>query len=203
MENEFNFEQEPSSTKKGLPLIGAIILGITLLFAVVVIALFGRQDAGIPPRSIGGYSISRILTGSMYPELPIDTLIITRQVADHEIEVDSIISFIRTDRRVITHRVVDIYPDHAGSGRPGFRTQGDAVPTADPEIVHSQNVLGEVIWSSAFFGQVFSFTQDNIVLIILIVAAVGTVALVAKKIILVQGNKVRVNLYEESDDNNY
>lgn len=183
-EVEFNDEQNERPDKGILPFVVKIIMGVFLFFAVALIALAVTQEDGAPPRSFGGYSVTRVLTGSMYPELPIGTMILIGPVDEQAIEVGSIITFVRGDARVISHRVVEIYHNYNETGRPGFITRGDAVATRDPEVVRAENVLGQVIWTSSLFGGVITFVERQPVLIF-----IGTGAVVVGIAILVVKNK--------------
>ena len=183
-ENEFHYDPSELLIKRRLSLVLKGFACMILVLVIILVLFFGTQDTGAPPRHIGGYAISTVITGSMYPEMPIDTVFVTRAVSGADIEIGDIITFIRTDRRTITHRVIGIYPNYSGTGRYGFRTQGDAVPTADPEIVHEQNIVGRVIWTSSFFGGFITFIQDNPV-----IAFGGTGIVVIGIIVLAVKNK--------------
>ena len=179
-------EPEPPSTKKKvMSFVGNVVFYVVLIVVVAGVALFGMQEEGAPPRNLFGYSVMTVLTGSMYPELPIGTLVVMGPVEDHDIQVGDVITFIRNDRRTITHRVVEVRQDHQNTGRPGFQTKGDAVPTVDPEIVAAQNVIGEIIWSNYTLGQVIVWIQDHIIIVVMGVVMVAALVFVVKKFFLV------------------
>ena len=182
LENEINYEQVVSRKNGILAFVMKVMVAVILMIVIGAVIIFSTQERGVPLRFIGGYSAMTALTGSMYPELPVGTMILIGPVAEREIEVGSVITFVRNDRRVISHRVVGIEQDYM-HGRPGFRTQGDAVATADPEIVRAENVLGRVIWSNNFFGNIVTTVQRNpfVVLGGTGVVVVGAVVLVIKK----------------------
>jgi len=194
VEPEEEEEEEPSTGKKVLSFIGNLMFYVILIVVVAGVALFGLQEEGAPPRNLFGYSVMTVLTGSMEPYLPVGTLLVMGPVADNDIQVGDVITFIRNDRRTITHRVEEIVPGFA-DGRPGFVTRGDAVATRDPETVRADNVIGEIIWSNYFLGQVIVFIQRNVMMVIMGGVMVGALIFVVKKFFLAPSDG-----YDDDDD---
>ena len=203
-DDEEDEEEEVSTKKKILSFVGNVLFYVILIVVVAGVALFGLQEEGAPPRNIGGYSVMTVLTGSMYPELPIGTLLVMGPVADNEVQVGDIITFIRNDRRTITHRVVEVHPDHH-QGRPGFTTRGDAVATNDPEIVRAENVIGQILWSNYFLGQTVVFIQQNVMMVVMGAVMIGALVFVVKKFFLAPADDDdedddEEDEYEDDDD---
>ena len=182
-ESEDAEEEESSTGKKILSFVGNIMFYVILIVVVAGVALFGLQEEGAPPRNINGYSVMTVLTGSMYPTLPIGTLLVMGPVEDNDVQVGDIITFIRNDRRTITHRVEEVIPNFL-DGRPGFVTKGDAVATKDPEIVRAENVIGQILWSNYFLGQVVVFIQSNVMMVVMGAVMIGALIFVVKKFFL-------------------
>lgn len=185
----------PSAAKKVLSFIGNILFYVALVAVVLGVALFGLQEPGQPPRDLGGYAVMTVLTGSMHPTLPIDTLLVMGPVDTNELEVNDIITFIRPNNRVITHRIVDIRENFNSNGDRAFITKGDAVATNDPDPVMAYNVIGEIIWYNYPMGRVIVFVQEHILMIVIVGVMIVSLVFVVKKFFLVPATDD-----DESDD---
>lgn len=97
--------------------------------------------------SIGGYSLFRVVTGSMEPEIPVGSLIISKETDIEEIEVGDIINFRSRESgmlgMVITHRVIQRYEDEDGSIL--LETKGDANRYTDGYLVGEANLIGKTV----------------------------------------------------------
>jgi len=138
-----------------------------LLIAVVVTAYFVGNTTN-QPRTVFGYSVFTVLTGSMRSEIPEGSLIITKYTDPNQIEVGDDITYLREDLSTVTHRVVEIYENYNNSGVRGFRTKGIDNPMADTNIIHPNNILGVVVFHVAGVGSFFVYVQQNPLLIVLI-----------------------------------
>ena len=161
------------STKKVLKL-KACVTGFAF-YTIIAALVFGfyflssSTDSGVP-RDVGGFAVMTVLTDSMQSEIPKDSLIITRVTSADEIRIGDDITFLQSANMTVTHRVVGIYENHAGTGERGFRTQGIMNPVPDLEIVPATNVIGRVVWSNLFFGRVTTFISANVIPIGIITA---------------------------------
>jgi len=127
-----------------------LISGLTtvlLLLTIAVCLFFTLQSLSKGYASVGGYSISRVVTGSMEPTIHKGAILISKKQDISTIKVNDVICF-RTDdkilgRATITHRVINVFttPD----GNTVLQTKGDANPTADPSPVSSRQLIGRVI----------------------------------------------------------
>ena len=92
----------------------------------------------------------RVVTGSMEPEIPVGTIIVTHKVSIESIFVDDIICFRSKSPemlgRTITHRVIGRYYDEANNIL--LQTKGDYNLSADEDYVTSDNLVGKIIWRS-------------------------------------------------------
>lgn len=115
----------------------------------------------------GGYSLFRVVTGSMEPTLPVGTLLLTEQTDMQDIQVDDIICFRAQESaifgKMMTHRVVGI---HTGAdGALLFETKGDANLAQDGYLVTKTNFVGKVIWYTGagnMLSSVFSFFTNKV-----------------------------------------
>ena len=117
----------------------------TLIYVLLLVALaaaccyfiIARVVMENPHPALFGYSVARIITGSMEPTISVNDIVITK--SQKEYNKDDIVSYV-LDRHSITHRIVDITPE----GR--YITQGDANNSIDsPKGTALKNIKGKVI----------------------------------------------------------
>ena len=115
-----------------------------VLGAIVVLALCLVVAVAIGPRT-GAYRTMTVLTASMRPTYPPGSVVLVRPTAVTDLEVGDVITYPIPidDRRVVTHRIVEIV--EAGD-RPVVRTQGDANNAPDPWLARLE---GGVTWRVA------------------------------------------------------
>ena len=151
MEQETNniHESPAPERKKGRVLTVSILLGVAILLCVLVIG----QVLGKGYVSLGGYSLFRVVTGSMEPTMEVGAILIVKDVPIQEIQAGEIVTYRSREpgkfRMIITHRVINV---HTGSdGGVYLETKGDANPYADPNYVDENYLIGKVI----------SYTKEN------------------------------------------
>lgn len=108
---------------------------VAVLVFIVITFLLARVNGGTP--SVFGYTLHRIETGSMEPELHVEDVILCKDISDvKEVQAGDIITFqggARFDNRKVTHRVQTApYLDDAGEWV--LVTKGDANEIDDGEI---------------------------------------------------------------------
>lgn len=139
----------------------ALILVVCLcLFVVIQVLSQGYVN-------IGGYSLFRVVTGSMEPTIPVGALLVSKKIEMDAVQVNDIICFQAQETAILgkmmTHRVVDIYP--AADGSLMFATKGDANLSADGYLVTQSNFVGKVIWytgANSVLSSIISFFTNKI-----------------------------------------
>lgn len=104
----------------------------------MVIIVVTRINGETP--TVFGYTIFRVTTGSMEPELHVGDIILDKSVEESEIKVGDIISYEGSgslDGMVITHKVIKA-PYKDDNGNTMLQTQGIANNTPDRPIKISQ-----------------------------------------------------------------
>ena len=138
----------------------AILLIIASVFVLLSVLL---TPAGQVPRVLG-YSVFRVLTGSMEPEIPQGSLLLVKQVPPEEIEVGDVISFFSPDPVldgcVNTHRVQRI---EKRNGKLVFITKGDANAIEDQYPPDADLLVGRVVFQSGGLGKVVRFLSNPLV----------------------------------------
>lgn len=109
-----------------------------------------------------GFKFLNILTGSMTPTMPKDTVIIIKKIPIDQVELGDVITFKMGDSNV-THRVVEIN----NSGRNTvLYTQGDAAQNqGSRETVTEDNFVGVVVFHIPYLGVLLNLIKDNIIII--------------------------------------
>lgn len=121
------------------------LLLVVLLCLFVAAQLFTKGYA-----SIAGYSVFRVVTGSMEPEIPTGAILINKKTDISHIRENDIVCFIAKVEeirgKVITHRVTEVLTD--AQGNIYLETRGDANLATDQYYVDEENLIGRVTWHS-------------------------------------------------------
>lgn len=129
-----------------------IVIGIG-----IVVFMITRISGGTP--SVFGYSLHRVVSGSMEPELEVGDVIVNRDVSDTaDLAVGDIVSFSGVERfenKEVTHRIL-VAPYDDGRGRIVLVTKGDANPTDDGTIDVSC-VKSKMVRKSYFLTRIYGF----------------------------------------------
>lgn len=122
--------------------IGKLILIIVILFCIPLT---------IP--KVLGYQVYHVISGSMQPAIPINSVVYVEKKEAAQIQKGDIIAFysVSDSGAIITHRVVK---NQVVSGQ--FVTKGDANNKEDIAPVPYEYVIGKVVLSIPLLGGVFS-----------------------------------------------
>ena len=130
---------------------------IALLTVAIVVFMVNKVSGATP--TVFGYSIHRIVSGSMVPELQIGDVILNKDISDTaEINIGDIITFqgdSRFDNQKVTHRVL-VAPYDDGRGNIVLTTKGDANETDDGEINFS-DVESKLVLKVTFLKSIYNF----------------------------------------------
>lgn len=156
--------------KKLLNICGAVIL---ILLVAAVLPLTVPKIFGLTPYNI--------LSGSMEPEIPTNSVIYVKQCDTSQLAVGDIITFklgSGTDLAE-THRIADIDKENAL-----FTTKGDANKNVDQTKVRAENIIGKVVFHIPQYGKLADFinTSEGIAACIAVFAAVLIMWLAADRI---------------------
>jgi signal peptidase len=137
---------------------------------VAVLFLFFQRVSG-GSTTVFGYSVFRVSSGSMEPELSVGDVILSKKINANTLEIGDIITYNGTEgdyaNKIITHKIVNI--DNSGVEKV-FTTQGVANNTADPPVYESQ-VLGKMVYKVPVIGTLYNFfmTIYGLIAVILII----------------------------------
>lgn len=153
-------EQEKKEKRKTVVITVMMILAIILCFSVV------SQVLSQGYVSIGGFSLFRVVTGSMEPEIPVGSLLISSETELSEIQVGDIVNYRSRENgmlgMVITHRVIGV---HVVNGTTYLETKGDANQYADVMYVDEDVLIGKVIFYTKegnLIASLFTFLTSSV-----------------------------------------
>lgn len=142
--------------------VNVLSIAIILLALFILASVVMTRSGDVP--QVGGYSVLRVLTGSMEPDIPTDSVILVRIADGDQVQVGDVISFYSADPAirgsVNTHRVIGI---EAENGTRIFRTQGDANLVPDQYPVDDANLIGIVVGSSYAVGRIIRLLSNPLV----------------------------------------
>lgn len=147
MQNEEMKTKPGPNRRKVLTAVTSVALALAMILCVVVVC----QVLSNGYVSVFGYSMFRVTTGSMEPELPVGTLLVANEVSISEIRVDDIVIFRSKSSdmlgAVITHRVINILEN--SNGQIFLETKGDANQYPDASYVEQKNLIGRVVYNTS------------------------------------------------------
>lgn len=118
----------------------------------IVILIFGLVELPI----LFGYNPEIVLTGSMTPTYPVDSIIYYKSANFDDIQVGDTITF-DLNQSIVTHRVVE-----KNSQDMCFITKGDANPSNDNDVVSYNQVRGKVAnFKIMYLGKLVIVLQSN------------------------------------------
>ena len=138
----------------------AIALILASVFVLLSVVL---TPAGQVPQVLG-YSVFRVMTGSMEPAIRSDSLLVVKKTPPEEIAPGDVISFFSPDPAlegaVNTHRVVRIEKEN---GEIRFITKGDANLIEDTYPVEESALVGKAVFKSYGLGKAVSLLSNPLV----------------------------------------
>lgn len=163
---------DASPAKKIFRIVKNVILGVIIAVLAIMILSFiiVRSNGGTP--TVFGYSIQRISSGSMEPELLVGDIILSKDVKDpSDIAVGDIVTFeggSHFEYNNITHRVIAA-PAEYSSGEMILTTKGDSNDVEDPGI-NFDRVKSKYICKLEFLNKFYDFFLSPWGLIVFIAA---------------------------------
>ena len=158
MKDKANNVSKGASSKKVkiLSTLSYVLLTIAIIFCAIVIFQVATQGYV----SFFGYSMFRVVTPSMEPEIPVGTFIISQKVNIEDIREGDIVSFVSKESylhgSVVTHRVAGI---KESNGELCLITRGDANNSVDAYYVTRENLVGKMTFNSEKDGFLVGFYE--------------------------------------------
>ncbi len=155
------------------------IISVTVIICSVLILISVLLTKSGKAPSIFGYSMFTVMTGSMEPTIPTNSLIVVKETDSSELAVGDVISFYSRDPSlsgsVNTHRIVGIEPD---GEQYIFTTKGDANNSNDIYTTLDSDVIGEVVFNSYYLGVAIRLLSNPLIFIPLIVVPLALMIII-------------------------
>ena len=143
-------------------LINVVAICLIAVSIFVLLAVVLTPSGQVP--QVMGFSVLRVLTGSMKPEIPEDSMLLVQKTDAASLQVGDVISFFSPDPSLNgalnTHRIVGITEV---DGSLQFTTKGDANMIEDQYPVDESRVVGKVIFVSTRFGKLLRLISNPLV----------------------------------------
>lgn len=142
---------KPKSNKKGIiKIILKILYQILVILCLIVAAVIIMQKVTANNKSIAGYRMFRVITGSMEPEYDVGEVVISKETDPKKIKVGDDIVYLGKygdyNGKIIMHSVVGIDTD--ANGKLNFHAKGlHSSSVEDPQIKADQ-IYGVVKYQS-------------------------------------------------------
>lgn len=129
-------------------IISTIVKIICAILLVLLIAVVGLQRFSNNQKTILGFRVFNVATGSMVPTYKVGDIIIVKEVDTNDLNVNDPITYIGKEGdftgKVVTHRIVNIEETEEGKV---FHTKGDANDIEDP-VIKADQIYGKVVYKS-------------------------------------------------------
>ena len=160
--------------------ITAVVWWILLIATIsLLVCVLGAKFKGEVPK-IFGYSVIKIVSGSMEPEIPSGAYILVKKTPPEEIEVGDIISFYSEDKTIYgmpnTHRVVKTSTEKYGEYT--YITQGDANIVADSIPASSQKLIGKYVGKIGWLNSLEDALDGKLMFVVLTVLQIMIIAVI-------------------------
>lgn len=199
MENDTRLKS--NIAKKIIKIVLTILYQILIIMCVILTIIIVFQKITNSNRSIGGYRIFRVITGSMEPEYDIGQVVISKEVDVKNIKIGDDIVYLgkygEYNGKIIMHSVVAIDKDE--NGNLNFHAKGlHSSSMEDPQIKPNQ-IYGVVKFKSKILTILYELATSIYSSFIIITVLVLNVFLSFK---LTSKSRVQQleEHYEEQDD---
>lgn len=149
--------------------INTISVLIVILAVFILVNVLFASKGNIP--DIMGYSMLRVLTGSMKPEMPEGTLLVVKHLDAEEVQEGDVISFYSADPSldgmVNTHRITRIEQKDDSYI---IYTKGDANKSEDAYPTDEKHLIGKVIWKNYMLGSLVRLISNPLIFVPIIIA---------------------------------
>ena len=194
-----------SMTKKIIKVVFRIIYQMIVILCLILAAVIILQKVTDSNRSIGGYRIFRVITGSMEPEYDIGEVVISKEIAPKDIKVGDDIVYLGTygdyNGKIIMHSVIAIDKDE--NGNLNFHARGLHSSSVEDPQIKSYQIYGIVKFKSGLLTILYKLATNIYTLFVIITVLVLNVFISFK----VSGKEEVQKLgeaidYEEDEKNN-
>lgn len=160
MENDIN--SKSSIAKKILKILLKILYQIVIIVCVILILIIVLQKISDSNRSIAGYRIFRVITGSMEPEYQVGEVVISKEVPAEDIKVGDDIVYRGTygeyAGKIIMHEVIKI--DRDENNKLNFHAKGLLSASVEDPQIKEEQIYGVVKVKSRLIALLYDLATN-------------------------------------------
>lgn len=167
-DNTIKTQINKKQKSKMFKMISNILFTLFMIIMALLIFITAQSRLTGQEPSLFGYRIYIVDSGSMAPTLPVDSMIIVKEIKAEQIQTRDIVTYYAGNEKIrVTHRVVEVV-----EGGKQFITRGDANNTEDPNILEGDRIIGKVIFKIPYIGTVFRGLSSAVGIALLITLGV-------------------------------
>jgi len=161
MENDIRSKGDLA--KKIIKIVLKILYQILIILCVVLILIIIFQKVSNSNRTIFGYRIFRVITGSMEPEYDVGQVVICKETNTNDIQIDDDIVYLGAygdyNGKIIMHKVIGIDKDE-DNNNVNFHAKGlHSASIEDPQIKPNQ-IFGVVVLKSGILTLLYKLATS-------------------------------------------
>ena len=161
MENDTRLKGDIA--KKIIKLILKIAYQILVIICVILIIIILLQKITNSNKTILGYRIFRVITGSMEPEYDVGEVVICKEIDPEEIKVGDDIVYFGTygeyNGKIIMHEVTQI--DRDENNNLNFHAKGLHMASVEDPQVKASQIFGVVIFKSEILTVLYKWVSNT------------------------------------------
>mgnify|MGYP004639948123 FL=1 len=206
MEEDINTS---NSIKKIVKIVLKLLYQILVIFCLILSVVIVFQKITDSNRSVAGYRLFRVITGSMEPEYNVGEVVISKEVDPNTIKIGDDIVYMgqygEYNGKIIMHSVIAIDKDN--NGNLTFHAKGLHSSSVEDPRVSANQIYGVVKYKSDLLTILYKLAT-NIYSVFIIISILTLNVVIAfrttkrrKFQTLSEGKSINeVNLYNEDDD---
>ncbi len=149
-----------------------VLIGLCALLLVSNVVCMIKMKNGNPVPTFLGVGSAKVVTRSMEPTIMVGDVVVIAHKSSYK--VGDVITFIDTDGKPVTHRIIEITND----GK--YATKGDYIGnSADANFKDNNEIVGKVIATLPKFGYFLDFLKSGWGIALLVIVAIILVELPA------------------------
>lgn len=188
--------------KKIIKLLLKIAYQILIIMCVLLIAIIVLQKVTSNNKSVGGYRIFRVITGSMSPEYDVGEVVISKEVDPEDIKVgDDIVYqglYGEYNGKIIMHKVIGI--DRNENNELTFHAKGLHEGSVEDPLIKPSQIYGEVKFKSGILTSLYylatSIYSSFVIITILVLNVFITFRVTEKRKVV----RVEEDEYEDEEE---
>lgn len=196
---------KPKRGAKGIiKIIFKILYQILVIFCLILSAVIILQKVTDSNRSIAGYRIFRVITGSMEPEYDVGEVVISKEINPKNIKVGDDIVYLGRygdyNGKIIMHSVIAVETD--ANGNLNFHAKGLHSSSVEDPSIKADQIYGVVKYKSGILTVLYKLATNiySVFVIILVLVLNVFIAFKGPKNQVVQGLNEGTNYETEETE---